>query len=140
MPLREIIGKTVTNVYCLFGIVNGWLDTCECYVELDNTLYLEIPFGETEDVWCTTILPPAAKSAFTKPPRNPIQNSIIVNYHWTSEDLEKGFLELDNGYFLTETTMAPSGTGAADIQYAKRLEELRNLTDVTVFQLVPSFW
>ena len=139
MLLTEIIGKTITNVYCLYGIVDGWLDTCECYVELDYALYMGIPYGEAADVWITPSLVSKAKSAFIKLPSNPIQNRKIVNYHWTSEYSEKGFIELDNGYFLTENPMAPSGTGAAGIHYSKRLEDLRDLTGETIFQLVPSF-
>jgi hypothetical protein len=138
MLLTEIIGKTVTNVYCLFGVVNGWLDTCACYVELDYALYLEIPYGDTQDVWLTDSLPAKAKSAFTTLLHNPIQQRTIVNYHWTSEDGEKGIIELDNGYFLTEITMSPIGTGAAGLHYAKRLEGVRNLVGETVFHLVHS--
>ena len=38
------------------------------------------------------------------------------------EDSEVGFIELENGYIITETIMSPHGTGMAGLNYYESLE------------------
>ena len=38
------------------------------------------------------------------------------------EDSDVGFIELENGYILTETIMSPHGTGMAGLNYYESLE------------------
>jgi len=54
-----------------------------------------------------------------------LHNRIIVDYLWENEGFDKGFLALDNGYFISEQTMAPSGTGLAGLHYYDSLESLK---------------
>lgn len=51
MKLEEILGKTITNIRCLYGLQDGWLETAACYIELDNTITIRIPIGECRDVY-----------------------------------------------------------------------------------------
>jgi len=181
MLIKDIIGKTITDIYCIYGVQDGWLDTAECFIELDKAFYIDIPDGEAESVWVRE-LDPAAKTifgdlsdipeyyvnkegksiseiseAYQKRKRNifnrvkkilfgyevPIKeyqpykveyhenklkylhNRIIVDYLWENEGFDKGFLALDNGYFISEQTMAPSGTGLAGLHYYDSLESLK---------------
>jgi hypothetical protein len=51
MQTKEIIGKTVTNIYSLVTMEVGGLDTGECFIELDNKYIIDIPFGNSDDIW-----------------------------------------------------------------------------------------
>jgi hypothetical protein len=48
--LEEIFGKTITDIRCKYGKEDGWLDTAECFIELDHEYYIDIPYGQTQDV------------------------------------------------------------------------------------------
>ena len=50
-----------------------------------------------------------------------IKNQGIVNFLMFEDD-SAGFLELENGYIITETTMAPHGTGAVGLNYYTSLK------------------
>lgn len=180
MLIREVLGKTITNIYCDYGVQDGWLDTASCYIELDGSLYIDIPEGDADKVYITD-LPPGAKSICTdladiphyhvnkerksigevatsyqkrkknifnrlrralfgyevtipeyQPYKveyeenklNHIVHKKIVNYWWETEGFEKGFFELDNGYFISSQYMAPSGTGLAGLHYYENFESL----------------
>jgi hypothetical protein len=34
--IEEILGKTITDIRCKYGIEDGWLDTAACFIELDH--------------------------------------------------------------------------------------------------------
>lgn len=53
-----------------------------------------------------------------------IQNKKIKDFLWYEDDSEKGFIELENGYIITETTMSPSGTGLAGLNYFVSIDDL----------------
>jgi hypothetical protein len=55
-----------------------------------------------------------------------IKDRKIVDFIWYDEDNDKGLFLLDNGYLITETTVAPQGTGLAGLNY---FESLENLTE-----------
>lgn len=181
MRIEELIGKTITNIYILSGIQQDWLDKSECFIELDDDLVIDIPFGFSDSVWIKE-LDPKAKSIFfdlsdhsvyyinkeeksigeiaekyLKQKRNIfnkiimtlfgkeilfkeyrpykieykenklryIQNRKIIDYLWYNDDLEKGYFELDNGYLISETTLSPSGTGFAGLNYYTTLMDLK---------------
>lgn len=48
--IEEIIGKTITDIRCKYGKEDGWLDTAECYIELNHQFFIGIPYGHTKDV------------------------------------------------------------------------------------------
>ncbi len=47
--IEDIIGKTITDIRCKYGEEDGWLDTAECFIELDHKLYIDIPYGDAID-------------------------------------------------------------------------------------------
>ncbi len=51
MRKEEIIGKTITNIYSIVKIEVGGLDHGECFIELNNKIIIDIPFGFCEDIW-----------------------------------------------------------------------------------------
>jgi hypothetical protein len=50
----------------------------------------------------------------------------IVDFLWYADDSEKGFILLDNGYIITETTIAPHGTGLAGLNLYESINDLTN--------------
>ncbi|MEY5050014.1 MAG: hypothetical protein RLZZ175_3373 [Bacteroidota bacterium] len=56
-----------------------------------------------------------------------MKNRKIVNLLCYSDEAEKGFLLLDNGYIFTETIVAPHGTGKAGINIFESINELTSL-------------
>ncbi|NHM03659.1 hypothetical protein [Flavobacterium celericrescens] len=48
--IEKVLGKTITDIRCKYGVVDGWLDTAECFIELDHKICIEIPYGQTNDV------------------------------------------------------------------------------------------
>jgi hypothetical protein len=51
MRTEELINKTLTNIYSLVKMEVGGLDTGECFIELDNEIIIDIPFGFSDDIW-----------------------------------------------------------------------------------------
>lgn len=49
MLLKDTIGKTITNIFCLVDLEVGGLDNGECFIELDNKTIIGIPFDPTDD-------------------------------------------------------------------------------------------
>jgi hypothetical protein len=61
--IDEIIGRTITDIRCKYGKEDDWLDTAECFIELDSKFYIDIPYGHSKDV--LVVQPdPEAKSIF----------------------------------------------------------------------------
>lgn len=182
ITIEDLIGKTVTDIRCKYGIQDGWLDTAECFIELDNTFFIRIPLGESTSVFKTEV-DSEAKTIFNdlsdiptyfvnkegksvseivemhkKRKRNfinrikkilfgydpPIkeykpykveynENKLkyiidrkIVDYLWENEEIEAAIFELDNGYFISEQYMAPSGTGMAGLHLYDNFDHLKN--------------
>ncbi|GDX48252.1 hypothetical protein LBMAG25_10700 [Bacteroidota bacterium] len=50
----------------------------------------------------------------------------IVDFLWYADDSEKGLILLDNGYIITETTIAPHGTGLAGLNVYQSINDLTN--------------
>ena len=51
-----------------------------------------------------------------------LQNQRIVDFLMFDDSDSVGFLELQNGYIITEVIMSPHGTGAAGLNYYENLE------------------
>ncbi len=189
MLIQELIGKTITNIYSKVEYENYGLDKGECFIELDNEIIIDIPYGASDDVWLKD-LDNNAESLFKDLSDYPIyhvnkeqklmgeiaknyqkpktsiwgrlkqffgqditikayqqydvecrenklkylQNRIIVDFLWT-DNFEKGLLELDNGYIITETTVANNGTGLAGLNYYENTEILRIRKGGELFRL-----
>jgi hypothetical protein len=146
--MASIIGKVITDIQCKYGQQDGWLDTAECFIELDHTLFIEIPYGESAGVF-ESVADQASQSIFSDLSDIPqyslnregkvtgveyrvnslkhVINRTIVDYWWESDRTEKGFFELDNGYFISEQYMAPSGTGLAGLHLYDSLDSLKKM-------------
>ena len=48
----------------------------------------------------------------------------IIDFLWYADDSEKGLILLDNGYIITETTIAPHGTGLAGLNFYENINDL----------------
>jgi hypothetical protein len=141
--IEELFGKEITDIYAVYGTAQDWLDTAECYLELDTQLIIRIPYSSDKEVWeevlnlkARTIFAPD-KSKLTinkvimwllKQPKTEkpelIKNTKIVDFIWYDDSIDKGFILLSNGCLISETTMHPSGTGKAGINFYSSIEEL----------------
>lgn len=180
MRTEEIIGKTLTNIYAWVSMEVGGLDTGECFIELDYQYIIDIPFGQSDEIWVKELNNKAESlfadlsdlpvyhvskenstaegigESFHRRKRNifnrlrsllagqnilikdiepykvdyrenklkHLKNKKVVDFIWYTDDGNKGFLLLDNGYLITETTVAPHGTGLAGLNYFESLESL----------------
>ncbi|SEO56096.1 hypothetical protein SAMN05192574_10991 [Mucilaginibacter gossypiicola] len=168
---KDLIGKRITDIYCLVKIGQYELDFASCFIELEGGVFVSIPYDFNDEVRIETP-DPGAKSIFLHPSIkiehvNPGKKSIaelaynnytgwkrlivkirhifayrpyktefaenklmnikgrgIVDLLSSGFEDEKLIVELDNGYFITETTLAPSGLGLAGINYFTCLADL----------------
>jgi hypothetical protein len=158
MDIKELIGRTISNIYIETGIWEDWLDTAFCYIELDNDLIIGFPNGYSDEVEgvelnekTKTIFGDlsdypvyyvneegksikemadsgqkykAYKVEYKENKLKYIQNRKVVDFFWYEKEAEKGYLELDNGYIITETNMSPGGTGLAGLNYYESIDGL----------------
>lgn len=64
-----------------------------------------------------------------------LQNRIITDFLWYQDEIENGFIELDNGYIITEKTVAMNGTGLAGLNYYKNFETLSERRNLKIVRL-----
>jgi hypothetical protein len=88
MLIEDIFGRTITDIYLISGIEQGWLDTADCIIELDNQLLIGIPVGHSLDIW-ERDPEPLAQSLF-------INLSDIPSYHVNKKG--KSISEVANAY------------------------------------------
>lgn len=180
MQTKEIIGKTITNIYVHVNMEMGGLDKGECFVELDNNTIIDIPFGFSNDIWIKELNKKAVsvfddlsdyptyqvnidnksvgeiaanyqrkkktvfnrllealfgnkmniknyqpyKVEYVENKLKHIKYRKIVDLLWYADESEKGFILLDNGFIITETTIAPHGTGLAGLNLYESLNDL----------------
>ena len=55
-----------------------------------------------------------------------IKDSVIKDLITFGEEDEKGFLELENGYFISETNYSMNGTGSVGINLYDNLSDITN--------------
>ena len=102
MLIKDILGKTITNIYLISGVEQEWLDTADCLIELDNALLIGIPSGQSNEVW-EREPDPAARSLF-------INLADIPSYHVNKEgksikEVADAYQKRKNSFFVT---MRPS--------------------------------
>lgn len=64
-----------------------------------------------------------------------IKDRKITDFLWYDDDSKKGFILLDNGYLVTETNVAPNGTGLAGLNFFETLNDLTNAKGNDYFKL-----
>ena len=169
----------------------GGLDTGECFIELDNKIIIDIPFGFSDDIWLKE-LAKGAVSLFSDLSDYPVyhvnknkksigeiadnyqrqrrtifdklriaffgqdtdikdyqpykvdyrENKLkhikdrrIVDFLWYVDNSDKGFILVDNGYLITETTVANHGTGLAGLNLYECINDLTNAKGNDYFKL-----
>ena len=121
MLIKELFGKTITNFYAVFGKEQEWLDTADCYIQLNDKLIIGFPFGFNDEVWIRE-LDPNVEDLFDY--TNRIRGLAIQDFLWYNDASEKGFFLLSDGSLITETTMSPHGTGLSGINYYESIEDI----------------
>ena len=191
MLTGEIIGKTITNIYSLEKMEVGGLDNGECFIELENKIIIDIPYGFSDEIWIK-VLDKDAVSLFAdlsdysvnhvnkdnktiieiadnyQLQRRTIFNRLskilfgrdiaikdyqpykidyienklkyikdrkIVDFIWYADESEKGFILFDNGYLITDTAVAPHGTGNAGLNIYESINDLTNAKGNDYFKL-----
>lgn len=191
MLTGEIIGKTITNIYSLEKMEVGGLDKGECFIELENKIIIDIPYGFSDYIWIKeldkdavslfadlsdysvnhvnkdnktiieiadnyqlqrrTIFNRLSKILFGRdiaikdyqPYKiDYIENKLkyikdrkIVDFIWYADESEKGFILFDNGYLITDTAVAPHGTGNAGLNIYESINDLTNAKGNDYFKL-----
>ena len=123
MEITELFGKTITKVYAAFGMEQGWLDTADCMLELDQKYIIGFPFSFDQDVWIRE-LPGSAELLFQDSKPTIVIGRKISDFVWYEDDEYGGYFLLDDCSLIAETRMSPNGTGQAGLKFYKNLQEL----------------
>ncbi|MFY0252532.1 hypothetical protein ACDQ55_01120 [Chitinophaga sp. 30R24] len=152
MELKHLIGKRITNIYGIIAYENYGLDRGECFIELDNSIIVDIPSGKTPHIWekelekeAVTIIPDLTDETATNNgtisisrKSRYIKNRKITNILWYPDmTYDSGFLLLDNGCIIGETRAAMNGTGLVGLNYYYNLEDLKKRKGANLSSLIP---
>ena len=66
------------------------------------------------------------KTSYVENKTKYLQNQKIVDFLVFENSDSVGFLELENGYLISETTMAPHGTGMAGLNFYENLQKFES--------------
>lgn len=183
MQAREIIGKTITDIYIRFEYEPDGLDRAACYLEIDNSFFVTIPYSDEDEILIekpdndteslfqdkylleTTYhvnkekksieeiadkkreekraffrqigkhlgtmighetVPKEYRPHKTETVRSKVwevKGAKIIDFIWEPSEAPyiKGLFLLSNGFLITETTTAPSGTGMAGLNYFENI-------------------
>jgi hypothetical protein len=129
MNVAEIIGKTITDIRFKWESHEGDLDNFESCITLNSKYTIEFPLSGAKQVVIVKFKGIAKR--LSKDIQKLLIGSMIINiiepYHKNEPDFsEKPFLQLSNNMFITETNIAPHGTGAARM-YIYDIHEFKNL-------------
>ena len=124
MELKELFGRTITQIYGEFSMQDEWLDTADCYIELDKTIVIGFPFFAVNTVSLRD-LPHSAKALLWADGRDePAYLRKIIDFVWYDDADYGGYFLLDDGTLIYETRMAPHGTGHAGLRKFDNLQKL----------------
>jgi hypothetical protein len=129
--IEALIGRQITDIQIAIKKVEyeGSIPLEESfnYLILDEGEAIEIPYSQSEHVWVEEELPEDLKSIFVDnygtPNPNPqiVGQKIIGIYHYYSgftairREWDKCLIELESGFFISDKTMSPMGTGHAGV-------------------------
>lgn len=123
MQIKELFGRTITRIFADFGVQDDWLDTADCFIELDSALVIGFPFSPGEEVWMREI-PETAEQLFQEGEPNLVIGRKIIDFIWYDDADYGGYFLLDDGMLITETRMSPQGTGQAGLNAYASLQDL----------------
>jgi hypothetical protein len=130
MKAGELLGRCITDIQVKQLEEPYGLDIASSYLKLDNGLVSEIPWKEVKPNYEVGIeeIPAKAESVkkLLKDKSKPLLNQPITDLIYYQEEIrfEKAFIELANGYVISEITIAPNGTGSAGLWYFESIQVL----------------
>ncbi len=182
MTTKEIIGRTITDIFVWSKMEAGGLDEAEVLIQLDNGKTIRIPWDfeaenienkpkkDSESLFTdlgdiaeyhinpegktiqeilnakkekeSTILGRIKKALglsegipeeyrpykieYRENKLKYLKNQKIVDFFMFDHYDSVGFIELENGYIITETMMSPHGTGMAGLNYYESLKSFED--------------
>ncbi len=182
MTTKEIIGRTITDIFVWSKMEVGGLDEAEVLIQLDNGKTIRIPWDfeaknienkpkiDSESLFTdlsdiaeyhinpegktiqeilnakkekeSTILGRIKKALglsegipeeyrpykveYRENKLKYLKNQKIVDFFIFDDYDSVGFIELENGYIITETMMSPHGTGMAGLNYYESLKSFED--------------
>lgn len=140
--LELLIGDTILDVrhYYEPESINGWLDCSTTYLTLENNGVVSLPISG-DDVFHNVEISPKAQ-AVSDEFRERVLGQKIANiyYYYTEEgeadDGHLSFVELENGYVLTENTGKPGQADTAGLFLYTR-DEFRKIIKESPFEILP---
>jgi len=185
MLAKDIIGKTITDIYICLEPDPAGLDRSKCFLEIDKSFFVKIPYSQEEEISVNkpdnkamsffsneciekiyhvneekktveeivdkhrndrraffrqlgghlkkmaslddNTMPKEYQPHTTEQVENKsheLKDGRIIDFIWDSEEDKKGLFLLNNGFLITETTVAPNGTGMAGLNYFENMEKL----------------
>lgn len=140
--LKLLIGDTITDIshYYEPHSINGWLDCSTTYIRLEKNGLVSFPISG-DDTFLNVALDTRAEDILPKF-RPLIVGHKIVNIHYYFDDeglpdeSHLSFFELDNGYYITESSMAPHGTGQANL-FTYSAQEFKDIVKNSPYVIAP---
>lgn len=124
MTLSEVIGKKITKLFQWSETDPYGLEKSQIILELDNALFIEIPWNPVNSVVSSDLLPEKAFTSFYSP--KVIGQEICAFISFPEDSMEKGFIELRNNSLISERIIAPTGAGVAGLHIFDSIIELVN--------------
>lgn len=124
MTVNDLLGTTITQVYCVYGLQDGWLDTADCFIELDGALYAGVPFVAGGEAWLRELPADAVALFRAGDGSEPVLGRKLADFLWRDDDAYGGYFLLDDGTLIGEERMAPHGTGQAGLHLLQSEAEL----------------
>lgn len=121
MGLENLIGDTITDIrhYYEPESINGWLDCSTTYITLQRNGTVSFPISGDDVFYNVQISPKAQEVSEMFRARVLGQKITNIYYYYTDEgepdDSHLSFLELENGYVISENTGEPGHTGLANL-------------------------
>jgi len=140
--LGLLIGDTITDIrhYYEPHSINGWLDCSTTYIALEKNGLVSFPISG-DDTFLNVAMDPRAEEILPRFMPLIIGRKIVnIHYYFDEEGLPDeshlSFFELDNGYYVTENTVAPHGTGQANL-FTYSTEEFREIVKKSSYVIAP---
>ncbi|RYD94390.1 MAG: hypothetical protein EOP50_09590, partial [Sphingobacteriales bacterium] len=97
MTVNDLLGRTITQVYCVYGEQDGWLDTADCFIELDGVLYAGFPFVAGGEAWIRTLPDDAVALFKASNTSGPVLGRKLLDFLWQDDDAYGGHFLLSDG-------------------------------------------